>query len=395
MFCKTCVILLMIVAVTVSCKRQPSGSSPALEALDTASALVYVGSYTETESSAAGKATGISICSMDLSTGRLTRIGTSPEITNPSYVSVHPSGKWLYAVSETGGKNEPGGSLHAFRLTRAGRSLEFINAVSSRGDYPCYVAVDKTGNFVLAANYGQGNVALFPIREDGGLDEAVSEDQHTGKGPTPRQESPHAHMIVVSHNNHFAYSCDLGTDRIYIYRLDITAGKLIPGRNPYETQAGAGPRHIAFHPSRNLAYVVNELNGTIECMIVDTNQGSLSRFQVISTLPENNNQNAACADIHITPSGRYLYASNRGSHNSLAMYAVDDQTGRLALLGHQPVRGSIPRSFVIDPSGTFLLVANQDTDNIVTFRIDPASGKLIDTGMEIQIAKPVCLKFLK
>lgn len=386
---------MMSVGVTVGCKQGTSESTAVADSLDTPSALVYVGSYTERESPAAGKATGISICSMDLSTGRLTRIGTSPEITNPSYISVHPSGKWLYAVSETGGENGPGGSVHAFRLTQAGRGLEFINAVPSRGDYPCYVAVDKTGDVVLVANYGQGNVALFPIRDDGGLDEAVSMDQHTGKGPTPRQESPHAHMIVVSNNNRFAYSCDLGTDQIYIYHLDIPAGKLVRGSSPYKTQPGAGPRHIAFHPARNLAYVVNELNGTIECMTVDTMQGSLSRFQVISTLPENNNQDAACADIHITPSGRYLYASNRGSHNTLAMYAVDDQTGRLLLLGHQPVKGSIPRSFVIDPSGTYLLVANQDTDNIVTFRIDPASGRLIDTGMEIQIATPVCLKFLK
>jgi 6-phosphogluconolactonase len=272
--------------------------------------------------------------------------------------------------------------------------MEFINTVSSQGNSPCYITLDKTGKVVLCANYGSGTVAAFPVLNDGSVGEAPAAIQHTGKGPRPEQESAHAHMIIQSPHNDFVYACDLGTDNIYVYKLDTNKGLLVSTGITYKTQSGAGPRHLAFHPTKHYAYVVNELNGTIEVMTADSLSGNLNRLQIVSTLTGEMGKEASCADIHLTPAGNFLYASNRGKVNNLAMYAVDQVTGKLSLIGHQPVKGKTPRGFVIDPTGTFLLVANQDSDNVVTFRIDPSTGKLIDTGFETSIPTPVCLKFL-
>jgi 6-phosphogluconolactonase len=308
---------------------------------------------------------------------------------------VHPNNKWLYAVNETGSNVDNSyGSLSAFRITGHGKGLEFINSVSSHGSSPCYISIDKSGKFALTANYGSGTVALFPLETNGALKEATSIDQHIRKGPVAGQEGAHAHMIIPSPYSHFVYAVDLGTDKIYLYKLDTVRAKLIPTGLNAETKTGAGPRHMVFHPFKNLAYVVNELNGTIEAMKTDTETGALTRFQIISTRSEGNGNEAACADIHIIPSGKYLYASNRGQINNIAMYAIDSETGNLTLIGHQPTKGKTPRNFIIDPTGTYLLVANQDTDNIVTFRIDQATGRLIDTGLEATVPTPVCLKFL-
>lgn len=389
------VVMLPIVLFTLTCKERPLKSSPLSDLQDTSSMILYVGTYTEKEAHVEGKATGIYIYSLDRVSGKLSYIGNSPATINPSYIDIHPSGKWIYAVNEIGKQNESTGTVSVFKLIRDGRAMEFINSVSSEGNYPCFIRVDQTGKFAMTANYGSGTVALLPINADGSLGHAVSVDQHEGSGLLSRQEAPHAHMIINSSDNRFAYSCDLGTDQIYIYRFDTEQGQLIPSGNHYSTQPGSGPRHLTFHPFKNFAYVINELNGTIECMQVDSLTGDLSRFQIISTLADGNGREAASADIHVTPSGHYLYASNRGGFNNIAMYSIHDQTGELTLIGHQDVKGKTPRNFVIDPSGTYLLVANQNTDNVVTFRIDPATGKLTDMGVESNIPTPVCLKFLK
>ncbi len=387
--------ILSIILLTVNCRGKNVKNQPVSESADTAVMILYIGTYTENEIRDAGKSTGVYIYSMDRITGELSYIGASPATTNPSYVDVHPSGKWFYTVNETGKPGGSTGAISAFRLTDNGKTLEFLNAVSSEGDYPCFVQVDGTGKYVLTANYGSGTVALLPIKADGTLGNAVSVDHHTGMGHTARQESAHAHMIICSKDNRFAYSCDLGTDIIYIYRLDTNQGKLLPAEYNYHTQPGAGPRHLTFHPFKNLAYVVNELNGTIECMQVDTLNGALSRFQVVSTVSDGKGEEAACADIHVSPDGNYLYASNRGNYNNIAMFSVDALTGELTLIGHQEVKGRTPRNFIIEPAGNYMLVANQNSDNVVTFRIDAETGKLIDMGSEIKIPSPVCLKFLK
>jgi 6-phosphogluconolactonase len=256
------------------------------------------------------------------------------------------------------------------------------------------VSIDQSGRFVMAANYNNGSIALLPIEQNGSLGNAIFTDQHQGHGPVPdRQNGPHAHMITQSANS-FVYYTDLGLDQIFIYSLNSSKGTLQPTNSNVHTGPGTGPRHLAFHPVQPWAYVVGELNGTIECFSVNNSTGALTRFQVISTLPSGETKPAASADIHVTPDGKYLYASNRGDINNIAIYVIDQDTGTLRLLGHQSTKGRTPRNFAIDPSGKFLLVANQDSNNVVTFKIDPANGKLIDTGEKASIPNPVCLKFL-
>jgi 6-phosphogluconolactonase len=356
--------------------------------------IMYVGTYTEKEDFVDGKASGIYVYELNLNSGKLTYVSSSPKTVNPSYLVVDKDNQKIYSVNETGSKDKPGGKISAFRLTGNGRQIDFMNSVSSQGNSPCYVSLDKSGKWVFCANYGSGTIAVLPVQDSGSLGEATMVHQHTGKGPKPQQDAAHAHFILQNPSSDLIYSCDLGADTIFIYKLNTTSGKLsLTGYN-YATKPGAGPRHLAFHPFKNRAYVVNELNGTIEVMNVDSVTGALRRMQIISTLEPDMKINASCADIHLTPSGNFLYASNRGDVNNLAVYKVDPQTGKLTLIGHQPVKGTTPRNFVIDPTGKFLLVANQDSGNVVTFRIDPETGKLEDTGFEINIPSPVCLKFL-
>ena len=388
---------LLSAALMIGCHNIPSDRKdiPAKAGTDNKKdlQLLYIGTYTQKEAHVIGKAGGIYVYQLNMATGQLGYVGTSPAVVNPSYIAVQRD-SLLYAVNEIGAeKGAPSGTISTFRITKEGTKLEFINVASSEGNYPCYISFDKRGKFAMVANYGSGTVAVLPLQPDGSAGESCAMDQHRGKGEGSRQEAAHAHMIIPSPDNLFVYSCDLGTDMIYIYKLDPETGKLIPATMNYATQPGAGPRHMAFHPQKSLAYVVNELNGTIECMKWDRNSGALTRFQVISTVSYGTGNDAACADIHLTPSGNYLYASNRGAHNNIAMYLVNPQTGELSLLGHQTVNGKTPRSFVIDPTGTYLLVANQDSDNVVTFRIDQATGRLLETGMEASIPTPVCLKF--
>lgn len=348
---------------------------------------VYIGTYTRTEPHVQGKAEGIYIYEMNPATGALTHVITSPATENPSYVAIHPNGKWLFAVNELGQ-----GRVSAFKLDKERKQLSFLNSVSSHGSSPCYVSIDKSGKFVMTANYGTGNVALYPINEDGSLKEATSVFQHEGSGPDPRQKGPHAHMIRTGNDDKLVYAADLGTDQVVTYKIDA-ARSVLNKVSEYKAKPGAGPRHIAFHKNKKWAYIVNEINGTVEACTVDSKTGALTRFQDITTLPQGETGKAGCADIHITPDGKYLYASNRGNINNIAMYAIDENSGSLKILGHQPVGGRTPRSFAIDPTGTFLIVANQDTGNIVTFRIDSNTGKLADTGMEVKVPTPVCVRF--
>jgi 6-phosphogluconolactonase len=357
----------------------------------TSKLMVYVGTYTQGQDS--GKnATGIYIYEFDTATGRLRYVNTSPATVNPSFLVVSQDHSNLYAVNETGSADS-GGFISAFSISDSGRRLQFINKVSSKGDFPCYIETDKSDKFLLTANYGTGNIAMFRRSEDGSVSEAIFTDQHTGKGLTSRQESAHAHSIRLSPGNKYAYSGDLGTDIIYVYAIDTAGGNLKPVQS-FNTAPGAGPRHIEFHPLKNIMYVINELNGTIDCMTRNENTGLLSRFQVISTIGDSLNKDAGSADIHMTSSGKFLYATNRGSYNNIAIYAADTNSGRLTYVGSQPVQGEVPRNFGIDPTGRWLLVANQKSCNIVTFRIDPKSGKLADTGISEKIPSPVCIKFI-
>jgi 6-phosphogluconolactonase len=390
-------IVSMVLFSLTGCKP---GSRPVVNAVSDDSLardsikIMYVGTYTEKEDFVDGKGSGIYVYEFSTNTGRLTYVSSSPRTVNPSYLAIDNKNHVLYAVNETGSQDKPGGSVSSFKLLAGGRQMDLINTASSQGNSPCYVSLDKSRKWLMCANYGSGTVAVLPVKDSGSLGEATMVHQHKGKGPAPQQDAAHAHFILQNPSNDLIYSCDLGTDTIYIYKLDTASGKLTLTGHNYAAARGAGPRHLAFHPSMNRAYAVNELNGTIEVMKVDSVTGALKRIQVISTLEPDMKMAASCADIHLTPSGKFLYASNRGTVNNLAIYQVDQQTGKLALIGHQPVKGKTPRNFIIDPTGKFLLVANQDTGNVVTFRIDQATGKLEDTGIESSIATPVCLKFL-
>jgi len=332
---------------------------------------------------------------MDPTTGTLTYINVTPSI-NPAYLSIHPNKQWLYSVNELGSKDGKYiGAISAFRIDLKNKKLQFINSAASCGNSPCYISIDKTGQYAMTANYGNGSVAALPIGKDGSLGEVTSVIQHQGKGPNiVRQAGPHAHMITQGLESNTIYSVDLGIDEISLYSLDAHGKLTLTGHNMI-TKPGAGPRHLAFHPYKPWAYVVNELNGSIEAFTTEKITGALARFQTISILPGDDNTSApGSAAIHITPNGKYLYATNRGEFNNIAMFSISQSTGELTLIGHQASLGKTPRDFVIDPTGKFLLVANQTTSDVITFKIDASNGKLIDTGIVTKIPNPGCLKFL-
>jgi 6-phosphogluconolactonase len=350
--------------------------------------LVYVGTYTS------GKSEGIYLYRLNLVSGELSHVSTTKGVVDPSFLALAPSRRFLYAVNELENyEGKSSGAISAFAVDQRTGELRFLNKQASLGAAPCYVDVAENGKFVLAANYSGGNVAVFPVQGDGSLGPATDFKQYQGAGPnSERQDGPHAHCIVLDEENKFAYSCDLGTDKIMIFRFDARNGKLIPGEKPWlQTKAGAGPRHIAFHASEKYLFVLNELNSTVTSFARDRRNGSLQELQTLSTLPAGFTVANTGADIHVSPDGRFLYCSNRG-HDSIALFMIDSRGG-LTAIGHQSTEGSTPRNFAIDPTGAFLLAANQKSDNIVVFKLDPQTGRLSPTGQKAQVPSPVCLKF--
>jgi 6-phosphogluconolactonase len=351
--------------------------------------FVYAGSYTPDD-----EARGIHVCRLDPATGALEHVSSAGGARNPSFLALDPANRFLYAVCET--SDETGaGAIAAFSIDRDSGAPTFLNQASSVGGGPCHLTVDATGAFVLAANYGSGSVCMLPIRDDGSLGEATDFVQHEGSSVNPqRQTSPHAHSINIDPGNRYAFSPDLGLDKILIYELDLKEGKLTPNSHqPFAQVApGAGPRHFAFHPNRKFAYVINEIGNTFTAFAYDESKGTLDEIHSVSTLPEGYSETTHTADLHVSPSGRFLYGSNRG-HDSIAICAIDEDTGELSQVGVEPTQGKNPRNFALDPSGIFLFAANQDTDSVVTFRVDADSGELAATGDVVELPKPVCLKF--
>jgi len=350
----------------------------------------YVGTYTTDASE------GIYVYRMDPATGALEFSSSAAAGENPSFLAIHPQQRYIYAVNEIGeydGKSS--GAVSAFSINSTTGALSFLNRQSSGGPGPCHLTVDSTGKFVLVANYGGGSVCMLPIGNDGQLREATDFVQHEGFSVNPgRQNSPHAHSITTDVANNFAFAADLGLDRIMIYRLDLTAGKLIPSDSPWvQVEGGAGPRHFDFHPSRRYAYVINELDSTFTAFTYDEANGRLNEIQTVSTLPVDFEGKSYTADVHVHPTGKFVYGSNRG-HDSIVIFEIDETTGRLAYVGHEPTQGEAPRNFGIDPTGTFLLAANQNTNTIVTFQINQQTGTLTPTGHVTHVPSPVCLKFM-
>ncbi|MDE2999780.1 MAG: lactonase family protein [Gemmatimonadota bacterium] len=334
---------------------------------------------------------GISVYRLDLSTGDLAHRNTVSDVKNPSFQAVHPSNRFLYSVAEV----NDGGAIHAFEIDPATGALGSLNHQSSMGAGPCHVSVDATGRVVLAANYSSGGVAALPINDDGSLGEANSVYQHEGSSVHPgRQQGPHAHSITIDPGNRFAVSADLGIDKVLVYRLDAEKQTITPNDPPWvDVQAGAGPRHFAFHPNRKHAYLINELDNTAVAYAYDEDRGVLETVQVISTLPSDFTDTSYCADIHVSPDGRFVYGSNRG-HDSIVIFEVDPDTGRLSVVDYESTRGEFPRNFALDPTGRYLFAANQNTDNIVTYRIDGHTGRLTATGQQAETPQPVCINMI-
>ena len=352
--------------------------------------LLYVGTYTE-----GTRSEGIYLVRMDRSSGKLRRVGSVDAGANPSFLAIHPNGRVLYAVSEVEKHNgKPTGAVSAFAIASGTGALTRRNEQPSEGGAPCFVSVDRSGRVALVANYVGGSVALLPIQADGALAPATKVVQHTGSGPNAeRQSSPHAHCIVADPSNRFALAADLGADRVFVYRLDLDGKSLrhIQGGDAV-MRAGAGPRHIAFHPTLPLVFVANELDSTVATLRFDSGRGSLSPQDTRSTVPAGWSGTNYPADIHVASTGRTLYVSNRG-HNSIAVFSVAESTGTLALDQVVATNGDWPRNFSLDPSGRWLLVANQRSDSVVVFAHDPENGRLTPTRQRIAIPSPVCLRF--
>ena len=307
----------------------------------------------------------------------------------------HPSRRFLYAVNEFKEyEGRPSGTVSAFAVDPAGGGLTFLDKQLTHGTDPCHVEVDRAGRRVFVANFASGSVCVLPIRPDGGLAPAGDFIQHTGSSIDPtRQRGPHAHSVILDAADRFAFVPDLGLDKLVSYRYDQERGMFEPNEAPaFKARPGAGPRHLAFHPGGKFAYLINELDSTLSALAYDKERGCFKELQVVPTLPEDFKGESTCADVHVHPSGDFVYSSNRG-HDSLAIHAIDRNSGRLSYVGHESTRGHTPRNFELDPAGGFLLAANQDSDCIVVFRIDPRTGKLQATGNALEVPTPVCVKF--
>ena len=352
----------------------------------TQSYLVYVGTFTQHGSK------GIYLTHLDAASGALTQPELVAEAPSPAFLALHPNHRFLYCVNEI-----DQGSISAFAIEDGSGKLTFLNKQPSAGHAPTHLVVDPQGKNVLAANYNSGSVAVLPIEADGKLSPPSSVDQHKGQGADPsRQEGPHAHCVAIDPGGHFALSCDLGLDKVFVYRFDPEAHAIAPNDPPFGAVAPkSGPRHLAFSPDGHELYVVDEMACTVTAFHYDAEHGTMREFQTISTLPEGFSGEKSTAEITVHPSGKFLYASNRGDANSIAIFTINPSSRKLTAAGHVSTQGRAPRDFTIDPSGNWLLAANQDTDNIVEFRIDPETGALTPTGINLKTPTPVCVTFMR
>lgn len=354
--------------------------------------LVYVGTYTT------GKSTskGIYVYGFDSKTGKLEPMGLAAEAASPNFLAIAPNKKFLYAVSE--GTGDEGG-VSSYSIDPKSGSLTFLNKQSSAGGGPCHVSVDAGGNVLLVANYNSGHVASLPIKADGTLGEAASTHLH---GPAShvnpkRQKGPHAHFITADQAGKFAYACDLGCDKVFIYRLDPIAAVLAPNDPPYvDVPPGGGPRHFAFHPGGKFAWANNELTLTVTGFALDAARGSLTPIETVSTLPPGDTvaPTFSTAETQVHPNGKFLYVSNR-KHDTIACFRVDQTTGKLALIEAAPSIVKVPRNFGIDKSGRWLIAGGNNGGGLVVFGIDQETGKLKPNGQQLKLDASVCVKFLQ
>jgi 6-phosphogluconolactonase len=349
---------------------------------------VYFGTYT----SYGNASKGIYRSVFDTDTGDLSAPVLAAEAKNPSFLEIHPNGKYLYAVSESG----DAGTVSAYAIDPDTKNLKLLNTRPSGGSGPCHVNIDHKGKNVLVTNYNSGSVSVIPIKSDGSLAEPTCFVQHEGSSVNPqRQKGPHAHSVNISPDDRFAFVADLGLDKIMIYRLDVEKGTITPNNPAFvKVKPGSGPRHFTFGIDGKYAYVINEMGGTIIAFAYDPASGVLTEIQTVSTLPADFHGSNGCAEVCLHPNGRFLYGSNRG-HDSIAVYRIDPVKGTLKFVERERAGIKTPRNFNIDPTGKFCLVANQDSDSVVVLRIEQKTGALEPTGNKISIGKPVCIRFLK
>ena len=352
--------------------------------------FLIIGSYTNDTSD------GIYVYKFNTLTGDNSFV-SSVKTPNPSFLTVSPDHRFVYAVNETADSTRftVTGHVASFSFDKVTGKLKFINRQESGGKHPCYVTVDKTGKWVIAGNYSSGSLAVLPVRSNGEIDTAIQIIEHEGSGVVAdRQEAPHVHATFLHPNNKVLYVPDLGIDKVMIYNFDAKKGKLKEFDPPFVmTEPGTGPRHIDIHPNGKFAYLVEELTGAVSAYKIEKD-GYLSLIQNISALPRDFTGDVGSADIHVSPDGKFLYCSNRGESNTLGIFSIDQSTGELVWIDHQSTLGKTPRNFSFDPTGNFLLVANQNSNEIVIFKRDKQTGLLTDTGKRINVFKPVCLKWI-
>lgn len=350
---------------------------------------VFIGTYTSQD----GGGEGIYACRLDLATGALAELDLVARTRDPSFLALHPRGHHLYAANEVDSHDgTPGGTVSAYAIDPATGGLEPLGSRPSRGAGPCFVSVDRAGRFVLVANYGGDSVAALPIGPSGRLGPGAGFARHEGSGSDPeRQDGPHPHAALPDPDNRFVLVPDLGTDRVVGYEWDPGTGQLTSAPGAGATlPAGAGPRHLAFHPNGRYAYVVSELGSAVTSFQYDRVRGALTAPHALPAAPPGFRGENLPAEIAVHPSGRFVYASNRG-HDSIAVFRVDPATGQLTSLGHAPTLGRSPRHFALDPTGGYLLAANQASGNVVSFRIDQRTGGPQPTGHEIAVPAPACV----
>ncbi len=364
--------------------------TPATHARSPRHYRVYFGTYTGIRSK------GIYASKFDSATGKLSEPELAVETKSPSFLAVHPNERFLYAVGEmTVLGDKRAGAVNAFAIAPESAKLTLLNQQPSGGLGPCHVAVDVKGRCVLVANYGSGSIAALPILKDGSLGAPGSTIQHAGSSVNPkRQTGPHAHCIKTDPGNRFALACDLGLDKVLVYRLEPTRATLTGNEPPFGVVApGAGPRHLAFSRNGKFVYVINELGSSLTVFAFDSKRGAMTELQSISTLPERFGGENTCAEVQVHPSGKFLYGSNRG-HDSIAVFAVDSKSGKLMSVEHESTQGKTPRNFAVDPTGQWLLAENQASDSVVVLRIDALTGRLESTGQTVAVGAPVCAVFV-
>ena len=348
---------------------------------------MLVGTYTN------GKSVGVYVYDFNEANGTA-KVVDSITTQNPSYLAVSPNQKFVYAVNEKNNHDKNGGKVSAFAFDRSTGHLKLLNQQPSMGDDPCYISIDKTGKWAAVANYSSGTFSILPINADGALGAPSTTITDSGHGTNKeRQEGPHVHSTVISPDNRYLFVADLGTDKESVYNFNDKNGKIKPFQEPFaKLQDGSGPRHFVLHPSGKWAYVTQELSGSVTAF--DYANGKLKQIQTLGTLPKDYKGPLGTADIHVSPDGKFLYVSDRGNANTIAIMKIDQKTGMLTMVGHESTKGLTPRNFNFDPSGNYMLVANQNSDNIVVFKVNRQTGMLTYTGNEIKVGNPVCVKWI-